>query len=134
VARFGLLIGFVSLALAIYSFVDCLQRPAATLRVLPKPVWALLILLFPLLGSVSYLLVGRGMADSLSAKLQHPSAAPSGPDDDEAYLRRLRERAQEQRDEYRRQQMDKKLDEWEAQFRDESPGGTEAGPNDPVDQ
>lgn len=128
VVRFGLLIGLISLALTIYALADCLQRPTERLRILPKVVWVLLILIFPILGAAGYLIFGRGMAQGLGAKLQQGLPSPSGPDDDEAFLRRLHERAQEQRDEHRRQEMDKRLDEWEAQFRDQSPEGPESGP------
>lgn len=99
--------------LAIYALVDCAQRPSYQLRTLPKPIWLLLIVLLPLLGSLAYLLLGRDPGGLGYAIAKGPRDAPSGPDDDEAYLRSLRERAQQQRDEYRRQQLDRKLDEWE---------------------
>jgi len=113
VIRFGLLGALLSLTLAVYALVDCAQRPSYQLRTLPKAIWLLLIVLLPLLGSLAYLLLGRDPDGQGYAIPRRPRDAPSGPDDDEAYLRSLRERAQQQRDEYRRQQLDRKLDEWE---------------------
>ena len=127
VIRFGLLVGIVALVLAIYALVDCLQRPDSQIKGFSKVVWLLLIILFPLAGSVGYLLVGVNGLGGSNPRLHHGSAAPQGPDDDEDFLRSLRQRAQEQRDEYQRQLKDKQLDEWQAeqnQKRDPDPDGS----------
>ncbi|MFF5568342.1 PLD nuclease N-terminal domain-containing protein [Streptomyces sp. NPDC012623] len=49
----------VPLALSIYAFIDCITTDEKEIRFLPKPIWAILVLLFPLVGSISWLIVGR---------------------------------------------------------------------------
>ncbi|MFB8440770.1 PLD nuclease N-terminal domain-containing protein [Streptomyces niveus] len=49
----------VPLALSIYAFIDCITTDEKDVRHIPKPVWAILVLLFPLVGSIAWLIVGR---------------------------------------------------------------------------
>ncbi|WP_328495751.1 PLD nuclease N-terminal domain-containing protein [Streptomyces sp. NBC_00414] len=49
----------VPLALSIYAFIDCITTDEKDIRHIPKPIWAILVLLFPLVGSISWLIVGR---------------------------------------------------------------------------
>ena len=49
----------VPLGLSIYAFIDCLTSDEKEIRHLPKPIWAILVLLFPLVGSIAWLVVGR---------------------------------------------------------------------------
>ncbi|MEU5522437.1 PLD nuclease N-terminal domain-containing protein [Streptomyces sp. NPDC093250] len=56
----------VPLALSVYAFIDCISTPDEDIRHMPKPFWALLVLLFPLVGSISWLIAG---------KKRHPAGA-----------------------------------------------------------
>ncbi|MEU3606472.1 PLDc N-terminal domain-containing protein [Streptomyces sp. NPDC035033] len=47
------------LALLIYAFIDCLNTPEDEVKHLPKVVWVLVVLLFPLVGSVGWLATGK---------------------------------------------------------------------------
>lgn len=78
----------VALVLLVYCFVDLLRTPAAQVRTLPKPLWAL-VLLAPLLGPLAWLLTGRATGPA------RPTRAPGtgAPDDDDDFLRELRRRA-----------------------------------------
>lgn len=49
----------VPLALSIYAFIDCITTDEQEVRYLPKPIWAILVLLFPVVGSISWLVVGK---------------------------------------------------------------------------
>ncbi|MFD3524742.1 PLD nuclease N-terminal domain-containing protein [Streptomyces sp. NPDC058653] len=49
----------VPLALSIYAFIDCITTDEKDIRHIPKPIWAVLVLLFPLVGSIAWLIVGR---------------------------------------------------------------------------
>ncbi|EWT05003.1 phosphatidylserine synthase [Intrasporangium chromatireducens Q5-1] len=74
----------------IYAFVDCLQTNGRLLRVLPKAVW-LLVVLVPVLGPMLWFISGR--TDSRGGQPpvgrgRRPSG-PRGPDDDPEFLRRL---------------------------------------------
>jgi hypothetical protein len=103
------------LALALFALVDCLARDEDEIRGLPKVLWVLVILLFPLLGSVVWFVAGRphgaalpgvgtGSAASPDERRFNPFGRGSGgpqralaPDDDPEFLRRLDE--QRRRDE-----------------------------------
>jgi hypothetical protein len=100
------------LALALFAVIDCLSRDDDEVRGLPKVLWVLVILLFPLLGSLAWFFAGRprgaglpgagfGSAGEspfrLPGGLGRPTARPVAPDDDPEFLRRLDE--QRRRDE-----------------------------------
>ncbi|MCQ6556554.1 PLD nuclease N-terminal domain-containing protein [Streptomyces sp. C10-9-1] len=79
----------VPLALSIYAFIDCITTDEKDVRYIPKPLWAILVLLFPLVGSVSWLIVGKDRA-----ALQR-SAGRRGwvaPDDNPEFLKSLGEK------------------------------------------
>jgi hypothetical protein len=50
------------LGLTLYALLDVLLGDAAEQRVLPKAVWALVVLLVPLLGPIAWFVVGRPTA------------------------------------------------------------------------
>lgn len=56
----------VPLALSIYAFIDCISTKDEDVQHIPKPLWAFLVLLFPLVGSISWLIAG---------KKRHPATA-----------------------------------------------------------
>ncbi|MFI2378183.1 PLD nuclease N-terminal domain-containing protein [Streptomyces sp. NPDC018964] len=56
----------VPLALSVYAFIDCISTKDDDIRHMPKPLWAILVLLFPLVGSISWLIAG---------KKRHPAGA-----------------------------------------------------------
>lgn len=49
----------VPLALSVYAFIDCISTKDDDIRHMPKPLWALLVLVFPLVGSISWLIAGK---------------------------------------------------------------------------
>ena len=78
----------VLLGLTIYALVDCIQTEESRQRNLPKALWLLLILLFPLVGPIAWFLAGRpGPAQHGRGTNRPPS--PRGPDDDPDFLRNL---------------------------------------------
>lgn len=85
-------LGLAVLAFTIYTLVDCIQTPDDEVRGLPKIVWALLILLFPLAGGGAWFLAGRPHGAPLSGDVRRrgrPQSRPRGPDDDPDFLRNL---------------------------------------------
>lgn len=78
----------VPLGLSIYAFIDCLTTDEKDVRYLPKPVWAILVLLFPLVGSVSWLIAGRDRSASRAAGRRGGWVAP---DDNPDFLNSLKE-------------------------------------------
>ena len=103
--------GFVLLLLAldIFCVIDLIQTREDEVRNLPKIVWLLLILLFPPVGAIAWLAAGRpqrggGPRSAYErATPDYPEydrpgrAAGLTPESDEEFLRRVRERAEEQR-------------------------------------
>ncbi|MGV9556368.1 PLD nuclease N-terminal domain-containing protein [Streptomyces sp. NPDC003401] len=49
----------VPLALSVYAFIDCISTKDDDIRHMPKPLWAILVLLFPLVGSLSWIVAGK---------------------------------------------------------------------------
>jgi len=93
----------VGLGLLVYSVLSVLATPQQQVQHLPKAAW-LVVLLLPLVGPLAWLLAGRppGVPRTLpsgrSAAGSRSGHRPvSSPDDDEAFLRSLRLRAEEQR-------------------------------------
>ncbi|MFI9026769.1 PLD nuclease N-terminal domain-containing protein [Streptomyces sp. NPDC053560] len=105
----------VPLALSIYAFIDCVTTDEKHVRHMPKPLWAILVLLFPLVGSVSWLIAGKDRA-ALAAQDGGPRRARGGwvaPDDNPEFLEKLgtQERAQ------RRDEDEALLKDWEADLK-----------------
>jgi hypothetical protein len=95
----GGLLGVLALLLTVYCVLDAATSKPQDVRGLPKGLW-FPVLLLPVVGGVLWFLFGRprpGAARTLPQVL--PDAAPPSrtPDDDEAFLRELRRRAEEQR-------------------------------------
>lgn len=108
------------LVLTIYCLVSAIISKDSDVRHLPKVAWILLILFFPFLGSVAWLVAGRpvGARRPRSAyerevpqfpEYDRPGrAAAADPVGDEEFLRQVRERAEQQRrayDEKRRREQ-----------------------------
>jgi hypothetical protein len=103
--------GFVLLLLAldVFCVIDLILTRDDEVRNLPKIAWLLLILLFPPIGSIAWLAAGRpqsGAARGSAHERAMPAypeydrpgrAAGLTPESDEDFLRRVRERAEEQR-------------------------------------
>jgi hypothetical protein len=75
-----------AIGVTIYAAIDCLRSDDAELRGLPKPLWLLLIVAFPLFGGVMYLLLGRTSAPGSPTERRPRTIAP---DDDPDFLRTL---------------------------------------------
>jgi hypothetical protein len=114
--RLELLVSIVMLALWIFCLVDVIGTPDSAVRNLPKVAWVLIVLLFPLAGSIAWLVAGRPQ-QVVAAGSRHERAVPEFPEydrpgratgttaqADEEFLRQVRERAEEQRRAYREQQ------------------------------
>ena len=106
------LLGVIAFALWVFCLVDAIGSPADRIRNLPKAAWVIIVLLFPLVGSIAWLVAGRpdqGVArrspyereQAAFPEYDRPGrAAAVDPDKDEAFLRQVRERAEAQRKAY----------------------------------
>ena len=104
----GGVLALVEVVLLVYCVLNVITTPEGEVRNLPKLLWLLLVVVLPLVGGIAWLIAGRpqGPARSLPPTSNqgrppaHPRRGPataSNPDDDEAFLRGLRERAEQQR-------------------------------------
>lgn len=96
------------LLLEVFCVIDAIQSKDDEVRNLPKIGWIVLILLFPLVGSVAWLVAGRPQRSQSRSAYERSApqfpeydrpgrAAGLTPESDEEFLRRVRERAEEQR-------------------------------------
>ena len=90
------LYALVVLGLFAYAVVDIVSTPASAVRTLPKPLW-FVVVLPPLFGPLAWLLFGRAKRPRGEAPAAPPSR-PVAPDDDEDFLRDLRRRSRDPRD------------------------------------
>lgn len=124
-----LFLGVLSFAFAVFCLVDAIGTTHP--RNLPKWAWIVMILLFPLLGSIAWFVAGRPQPTP------PPSAFPeydrpgrmhsSDPTKDEAFLRDVRARAEEQRARYQAEQRRKQQEgrqEGQQEGQEEGTGGS----------
>ena len=111
--------------LLVYCVLNVVTTPESEVRNLPKLTWLLLVVVLPLAGGIAWLVAGRpaGPAASLPYKgnrgvpdpYDRPGrATAASADDDEAFLKALRERADAQRAEAARRRREE-LDREEAE-------------------
>jgi hypothetical protein len=101
--------GPVVFVLWVFCIIDAIMSPEDSVRNLPKTAWVLIVLFFPFVGSIAWLAAGRPSRSPARRSAYEREApaypeydrpgrmAASNPEDDEAFLRRVRERAEEQR-------------------------------------
>jgi hypothetical protein len=103
----GGIFGLAILALWVFCIVDVITTPEGEPRNLPKMMWLLLVIFIPTVGSIAWLIAGRPQAAANPPYKGNAGRFPEydrpgrhlaqNPDDDEEFLRRLRERAEQQR-------------------------------------
>lgn len=116
-AKLGILVGPVVLLLWLFCVLDVITHRREPQH-LPRWGWLLVVLLFPLVGSLAWLLAGRARASATGVRRDFERPAPQFPEydrpgrsaaldraADDEFLRRCRERAEEQRRRYRAQQQ-----------------------------
>jgi hypothetical protein len=106
------LMSAVGLVLWIFCIIDSISAREDTVRNLPKLAWIFIVFVFPLVGSIAWLVAGRPLTHERRvrpgerAQPQFPEydrpgrAAAIDPEKDEEFLRQVRERAEEQRRAY----------------------------------
>ena len=108
------LLGLITIALWIYCLVDLITSDESQVRNLPKLVWLFVVVLLPTIGSILWLVAGRPLdgrpltgrlaSNTSFGEYDRPGRAVAGdPAADEEFLRRCRERAEQQRREAKRQ-------------------------------
>jgi hypothetical protein len=108
--------GLLILALWVFCIIDVITTDESLCRNLPKTLWLVIVLILPDVGSIIWLVAGRPRVARIAGGLpqqgntgRYPEydrpgrAVAANPDDDEAFLRGLRARAEEQRRKAREQ-------------------------------
>lgn len=105
--RAMLIIGGAALivGLTFYTLLDAVRTPAHEARTLPKWLWVLVTLLFPVVGPLMWLILGRPKAQPAAGaprrgfgqRRNTPAPSVSSPDDDKEYLRWLKAKAERER-------------------------------------
>ncbi|MEU8287431.1 PLD nuclease N-terminal domain-containing protein [Micromonospora sp. NPDC048905] len=102
-ARLYVLLFLAQIVLAVCALISCLSAEEGQIRALPRIAWVLIILFFPLVGSIAWFVAGR--EPSPGARKSWPGGAgspqrqrprPVAPDDDPEFLRSVQDRAQQQ--------------------------------------
>lgn len=104
----------LELGLFVFCLIDAIQTPAEDHRNLAKGLWILLIILIPIVGGIAWLVAGRpqrvagGPRATGFPEYERARWAPLAPDDDPAFLARLRQVDHEH---------EQTLNRWEADLR-----------------
>lgn len=91
----------VDLVLLVYCLIDCIQTDESEIRNLRKGWWILLIIFFPLVGGIAWLVAGRPQrqprrsvpwpsTDTAGFPEYERPRGPLGPDDDAQFLEEMR--------------------------------------------
>jgi hypothetical protein len=105
----------LEILLVVLALISCLSAESGEVRALPRGVWIIIILLFPIVGSIAYFAVGRPVRATAAPTWRAGGGFPEAtrprpaPDDDPAFLRQL--------DESARRQDEDLLRQWEADLR-----------------
>ncbi|MEH0933606.1 PLD nuclease N-terminal domain-containing protein [Micromonospora psammae] len=100
-ARLYVLLFLAQIVLAVCALISCLSAEEGAIRALPRIAWVLIILFFPLLGSIAWFFAGRepGAARQRSAWRvgggfpERTRPRPVAPDDDPEFLKSVAERS-----------------------------------------
>ncbi|MFF5637501.1 PLD nuclease N-terminal domain-containing protein [Streptomyces sp. NPDC012825] len=108
------LLFILPLALMIYAFIDCLNTPEEEVKHLPKPVWAIVILLFSIVGAIGWIAAGkeRGPGSRRGARGTGGAGGWVAPDDNPEFLKSLKDDGAGAKPD-----DDALLEEWEADLR-----------------
>lgn len=93
-ARLYLLLFFVQILLGAVALISCLSAEESDIRALPRIGWILIILFFPLVGSIAWFVAGRpvpvaAQPGAAGGFAERKSSRPLAPDDDPEFLRSL---------------------------------------------
>ncbi|MEU9515253.1 PLD nuclease N-terminal domain-containing protein [Micromonospora sp. NPDC048169] len=112
--RLFVLLFLAQVVLAVVALISCLSADEEMVKALPRMIWVLIILFFPLVGSIAWFLVGRERPAGIAgvagtAGTPAPARRPLAPDDDPEFLASLAERS--------RREDEERLRLWEKDLR-----------------
>lgn len=112
--RLYALLVIAQLILAVLALISCLSAEEDEIRALPRFAWVLIILFFPLVGSIVWFVAGRPVPTGrpsggrlLGGAAERTRSRPLAPDDDPEFLRSLSvEQAKRDREMFERWERD----------------------------
>ncbi|PTA46744.1 PLD nuclease N-terminal domain-containing protein [Micromonospora sp. RP3T] len=121
-ARLYVLLFLVQVVLAVCALISCLSAEDGQVKALPRMIWVLVILFFPVVGSIAWFVAGRerptGPAGVTgSGGPAAPARRPVAPDDDPDFLASLDKRSRDE-DQERLRRWEEDLRRREAELRD----------------
>jgi len=132
--------GLILLGLWVFCLIDVIVTDESQVRNLPKVLWVIIVLLLPDIGSIAWLVAGHPWqsrprpAPSRAAR-EFPEYDRPGrqvaitPEEDEAFLRQLRARAEEQRQRAREQRRAEERRAQEQRASEQRDSGTAGAPD-----
>jgi hypothetical protein len=93
--RLYMLMFALEILLVVVALISCLSAQDDEVRALPRFVWIILILLFPIVGSIVYFAVGRPLQTTprttwrAAGGFPEATRPPRAPDDDPEFLAQL---------------------------------------------
>lgn len=78
-ARVLLVGSFVIVAVMIYAIVDVAVTPASKVRGLPKPLWFVVLVVFPLIGAILWFIMGKGRRGATTTPVTPTDIVDRGP-------------------------------------------------------
>jgi Phospholipase_D-nuclease N-terminal len=95
-ARLYMLFFALEVLLVVLALISCLSAEEGEVRALPRVIWVIMILLFPLVGSIVYFAAGRPLAAGQRQTWRPGDGFPEAarprriaPDDDPEFLRAI---------------------------------------------
>ncbi len=120
--RLELLLGLVVFVMWVFALIDVIGSDEGAIRHLGKIWWLLIVLFFPFAGSLAWFVAGRPRRTASASR--HERSMPDYPEydrpgraaattseQDDEFLRKVRERAEEQRRAYREQRLRREREE-----------------------
>ncbi|MGK5442290.1 PLDc N-terminal domain-containing protein [Micromonospora sp. URMC 105] len=133
-ARLSLLLFAIQIVLAVCALISCLSADEGNIRALPRLAWVLIILFFPLVGSIAWFLAGRKATPvrpgpAGPAPTGRDRRRPVAPDDDPEFLESIAERSRRDDEElFRRWEDDLRRREDDLRHREGDPPREEDRP------
>lgn len=75
-----------AIGVTIYAAIECLRSNDDEIRILPKPLWLLFIVVVPLVGGLTWIFFG---SETATGQRSRSRVRAVGPDDDPEFLRTL---------------------------------------------
>ena len=141
-ARVGIFLFAIELVLVVLALISCISAEPGQIRSLPRFAWIVLILLFPIVGSIVYFFAGRPVkpgswSGSWRAGAGFPEpprpSRPIAPDDDPEFLRKI-DQQKKRKDEDLMRSWEEDLKRRDDDPRKQDPKKPEPRPQDPLNK